>query len=56
VLWIESHIKVFFEVAVYRVPEEKYYREMNECVERNMFPGPAEHNDNMRAFHSKEAA
>ncbi|OGR26867.1 MAG: hypothetical protein A2139_03210 [Desulfobacca sp. RBG_16_60_12] len=47
-------LKFFFDVPVYRVPEEKYYREMNEYIERNMFPGPAEHNDSMRVFYSRE--
>jgi len=47
-------LKFFFDVPVYRLPEEKYYREMNEYIERNMFPGPVEHNDNMKEFYSRE--
>ncbi len=47
-------LKIFFDVPVYRLPEEKYYQEMNKYIERNMFPGSVEHNNNMRAFYSRE--
>ncbi len=47
-------LKYFFDVPVYRLPEERYYEEMNEYIKRKMFPGPPEDDDIMKVFFSRE--
>jgi hypothetical protein len=43
----------FFDVPVYRLPESRYYDEMNAYIERTMYPGPPEHDALTRSFHER---
>lgn len=45
--------RYFYDIPVYRVPEERYYRECNEYIEGVIYPKGSPHNEAMR---SKEAA
>lgn len=41
-----------FDIPVYRVPEDQYYREMNDCIKKAMYPGPPEEQARMREHHA----
>src|SRR4030042_6250190 len=47
-------LKYFCDVPVYRLPEERYYEEMNDYINRKMFPGPPEDDDMRKVFFSRE--
>ena len=46
-------VKRFFEIPVYRLPQERYYEEMTAYIEKVMYPGPPAHNAGLKRLHEK---
>lgn len=46
----------FYDVPVYRVAEDDYYRARDEFVEKTMYPGPTNHNEALRDLRKERSA
>ncbi|MGZ8137171.1 MAG: hypothetical protein ACXW1W_10540 [Methylococcaceae bacterium] len=45
--------KYFFNIPVYRLTKERYYEEQNAYVNKIMFPGPPQYDEDRRIFNEK---
>lgn len=45
--------KYFFNIPVYRLPKERYYEELDVYVNKVMFPGPPQYDEDRRTFNEK---
>lgn len=43
----------FLDIPVYRVPQDRYYCEMESFIETRMYSGSAEHDEQIRQFHAR---
>jgi hypothetical protein len=43
----------FLDIPVYRLSEDRYYSEMHLFIDEKMYPGPPEHDEIMKRFHSR---
>ena len=45
--------KIFFSIPVYRLAEDKYYKDQQAYVDKIMFPGPHRYDEDRRIFNEK---
>lgn len=46
--------KYFYDVPVYRLSRERYYKDMEKYIKKHMYPGSPNHIKMMEDFHRKE--
>ncbi len=45
--------KCFFDIPVYRLTKERYYKDRDTYIEKNMYPGPPAHNERKNKYYEE---